>query len=453
MTELFRRTVLAGLGVTPVLSGARRARAAGSLVIWWGQGFYQQEDRALRDLVAAFAKETGIAADLQLINGPDLITKFIAGLQVGDVPDVVQTNTGWTFLQPQAAWNDQLTDLSDVIAPREKEFLPAALDACRYYNKVLKKRSWYAVPIKGATLTEQIWRPMLHEAGFGDGDLPKTHDAFYDFFQVVQDKLRSKGKRLFGLGYSMATRDSDSNTLFNSFLIAYGGAGIVTSDGALHVDGSIRAAAVKALERLTTPYKNGYVPPGAINWGDADNNSAFLGKQIVMTPNASISIPVAQMEKADQYYKEIITTGIPAGNDGKSLPNVLQTVGAFVPKAAKNVDNAKAFLRWFTDPARLNGYQKEIRGRFLPVYPAALKTDPYWLDPSDPHRPVAAKYGLIEPTIAPWQTYTPAYAQVVSEQVWTAAEANITQKGMTPEQAADLAIDRIKGIFARFPMD
>ena len=35
------------------------------------------------------------------------------------------------------------------------------------------------------------------------------------------------------------------------------------------------------------------MPPGAINWGDVDNNNAFYARQIVMTPNATISISVA----------------------------------------------------------------------------------------------------------------------------------------------------------------
>jgi hypothetical protein len=29
----------------------------------------------------------------------------------------------------------------------------------------------------------------------------------------------------------------------------------------------VQKAAITALERLTMPYKKGYVPPGAINWG------------------------------------------------------------------------------------------------------------------------------------------------------------------------------------------
>jgi multiple sugar transport system substrate-binding protein len=63
------------------------------------------------------------------------------------------------------------------------------------------------------------------------------------------------------------------------------------------------------------------------------------------------------------------------------------------------------------------------------------------------------KYGLQLPTMAPWQTFSPAYAQVVSEQIWPGAEANITQNGMSAEQASELAFGRIKEIFARFPMD
>jgi hypothetical protein len=44
----------------------------------------------------------------------------------------------------------------------------------------------------------------------------------------------------------------------------------------------------------------------------------------------------------------------------------------------------------------------------------------------------------------------PAYAQVLSEQVWSQAEANITQKGMSAEQAVEEAAGRMKAIFGKF---
>src|SRR5262249_42672315 len=202
--------------------------------------------------MAGWEKRTGTKVGPTIINGPGLITNLIAGMQVGDVPDLVHSVTGDRFLVPQAAWNDQLVDVSDVIDSQKAEFLPTALDNSRFYNAKQKKRSYYSVPLKCSTLMEQAWRPLIQEAGFSDADIPKTHDAYFDFFQTVQDKLRTKGKRIYGLGYSMATKEADSGTLFHHFLTAYGGGGIVTPEGKLNIDDSaVRKGAMTALERLT----------------------------------------------------------------------------------------------------------------------------------------------------------------------------------------------------------
>ncbi len=453
MPKLSRRHAVAGLGsiVAATAARSRSAKAAGSVTVWWTQGFYEAENKAVIDNLADWEKKTGTKVDLTILNGSDLITKLIAGMQVGDVPDLVHSVTGDRFLVPQAAWNDQLVDVSDVVESQKAEFHQTAIASSRYYNAKLKAHAFYTVPIKCSTLLEQVWRPLIEEAGFSDSDLPKTHDAYFDFFQTVQDKLRAKGRRIFGLGYSMAAKEADAGTLFHHFLVAYGGKDIVLPSGKLNIDDpAVKKAAVTALERLTTPFKKGYVPPGAINWGDVDNNNAFFAKQIVMTPNATISISVAQMEKPDQYYKQIITQGIPLDNAGKPVPSMLGVSPCLIPKGAKNIDGAKHLLRSFIQPANLNTYLKETRGRYLPVMPSIVKNDPYWQDPKDPHRPVAVETGLIQPTIPWWMTYNPAYSAVLSEQIWSQAEANITQKNMTPEQAMEEATSRIKTIFERF---
>ena len=57
-------------------------------------------------------------------------------------------------------------------------------------------------------------------------DIPKTWDAYYDFFKGVQTNLRAQGMRgVYGLGFQVTTNGIDPNNLFNYFLIAYGGAG------------------------------------------------------------------------------------------------------------------------------------------------------------------------------------------------------------------------------------
>jgi len=453
MTKFSRRQALAGMGALTAASTVRvrSAKAADPVNVWWTQGFYEQENKAVIDTMAAWEKSSGVKVNLTIMNGADLISKLIAAMQVGDVPDLVHSVTGDRFLVPKAAWDDNLVDVTDVVDTQKSEFHPTALDASQFYNAKLKKRSYYTVPIKCSTLMEEMWRPLVQEAGFDDKDIPTTQDAYYDFFQTVQDKLRGKGKRIYGLGFSMAAKEADAGTLFHAFLVAYGGAGIVLPNGKLNIDDPVvRKAATTALERLTTPYKKGYVPPGAINWGDVDNNNAFYAKQIVMTPNATISIAVAQMEKPDQYYKEILTTGIPNGNDGKPVPGILAVSPCLIPKGAKNIDGAKALLKSFIQPATLGNYIKETRARYLPVMLSTVKNDPYWTDPSDPHRPIAVQTGLVKPTIPWWMNYNPAYSGVMSEQIWSQAEANITQKNMTPEQATEEAVGRIKTIFERF---
>ena len=454
MKRISRRLALGGLGAT-VAAGTslkpRRAKAAGELAVWWTQGFYKAENDAVITWMAEWGKRNNTKVNLTIMNGPDVITKLIAGMQVGDVPDVVHTVTGDRFLVPRAAWNDQLEDVSDVVESQKAEFTETALVASRCYNAKQKKQAYYGVPTKCSSLLESVWRPLVEEAGFAVTDIPNTQDKFHDFFEIVQDKLRSKGKRIFGLGYSMAAKEADAGNLFHQFLVTYGGAGIVTPDGKLNIDDpAVRQAAITALERLTTPYKKGYVPPGAINWGDVDNNNAFFARQIVMTPNATISIAAAQMDKPDLYFKEIITRGLPLGNDGKPVASVLGVSPTIIPKGSKNVDAAKALIRDFITPANLNAYLKETRARYLPPMLSIVKNDPYWTDPADPHRPVAVDMGLMKPTVPWWMSYNPSYSTVLSEQIWPQAEANITQRNMTPEQATEDAAKRIKQLFEQY---
>src|SRR3954452_13166395 len=51
-------TIRAALLATVLVLVPLGARAA-DLVVWWAKGFYPEEDQAVRELVAAFGKETG----------------------------------------------------------------------------------------------------------------------------------------------------------------------------------------------------------------------------------------------------------------------------------------------------------------------------------------------------------------------------------------------------------
>lgn len=434
-----------------LVTGAGPAAAAGqTITVWWNQGFYPAEDQAMRDMVAAWEKQSGNKVDLTLYNGSDMPTKVISALTTGEVPDLVYVDNGDFLLLPQAVWNDKIVDVSDVVETQKAEYSSTALTAASLFDHVSGKRSFFGIPMKQQALHYFIWKPMIEKAGSSVTDIPVEWEAYFNYFEDVQKKLRDKGQRVFGLGYSMATKDSDSTYLFNQFLVAYGGQ-LVTPDGKLHTDDpKVREAAIKALTKLTTPYKAGFVPPGAINWGDPDNNNAFYAKQIVMTPNATLSIPVAQAEKTEQYQHEILTLPQPNGPDGKPVTSLVSVKLAFIPKGAKNVDAAKDFMKYMIQPKVIDAYLVAARGRWLPVMPSLVKINPFWTDPKDPHIPVATKQELQGPT-QPWfHAFNPAYADVNAQQVWGKAEANVMQDGMAPDKAVDAAFAQINDIFAKY---
>ena len=118
--------------------------------------------------MADWEKRNSTKVNLTIMNGPDVITKLIAAMQVGDVPDVVHTVTGDRFLVPRAAWNDQLEDVSDVVESQKAEYTETALASARLYNAKQKKNSYYGVPTKAASLLMEVWLPLLEEAGFAD---------------------------------------------------------------------------------------------------------------------------------------------------------------------------------------------------------------------------------------------------------------------------------------------
>ena len=112
-----------------------------------------------------------------------------------------------------------------------------ALLSAQCYNNVTKRRSFYGVPFTGAVLPNHIWKSLVEKAGYKIEDIPKTWDAYCDFFKDVQKKLRAQGMRnVYGLGFQVTTNGVDPNNTFHYFLIAYGGQDIVTKDGQLHFD-------------------------------------------------------------------------------------------------------------------------------------------------------------------------------------------------------------------------
>jgi multiple sugar transport system substrate-binding protein len=454
MATLTRRSVLRNslvLGAAGGLGGPFIANAAATTVeMWWAQGFAKEEDVSLNRIVADYQKASGNKIDLSIIPFAPLRQKAVSAIQSGAVPDIVETaDLEFASLN---AWDDKLLDVGDIVDTQKKDFAKIAVDSCLLYNGVTKKRGYYVVPLRVTGWPFHIWNSLVEKGGAKMSDIPKTWDAFLDFFKPVQDSLRKQGMRnIYAYGYQLTANGVDPIATYNAFMIAYGGKDLVTPDGRLHTDDpQVRAAAAKAIERLTTPFKEGYVPPSCVNWNDADDNNAFHSKLMVMDFDGTISTEVAIYDKKEEY-NDIVTMGLPLSNDGKPLPAQVITNGAAIPKGAKNVAPAKEFLKHLAQPKVLNDWLKGGLGRFMLPVPEIVKSDPFWLK-EDPHRKAYAELTLLGPLMPIYEVYNPAIAQLNGEHAFSVAMFDVMKEGMTPEAAIDKAFKRAEAIFAKYPI-
>ncbi len=453
MRRFTRRSLLqSSLGLAAAGSLARpyiANAAAKTATVWWIQGFAHEEDLAFKKIAADYEKATGNTIDYTIIPYAPMRQKIVSAVTSGVVPDLFQNSP--TEISQLWAWQDKLVDLTDVIETQKEEYTDAALLSSYSYNAVKKRRDYYLAPYTTAALPNHVWRPLVEKAGYKMEDIPKTWDAYYDFFKDVQKKLRSQGQRqVYGLGFQVTTQGNDPNNFFNYFLIAYGGQNIVTKDGKLHLDDpKVREAVIKALTYPTAAYKEGYVPSGAINWNNSDDNNAFHAKQIVMDLDGTISTEVAIIND-QQAYNDIVVMGLPLSNDGKPVPAQVTNFGGTIPKGAKNIDAAKDFLKYLIQPKVSGDYLKVGLGRNIPAMKSIVKDDPWWT--ADPHRKAYVEMGLLGPTVPEFYVYNPAYAEVRNQHVWGAAWADVIQHGMTPQAAADKAFKWVEAIFAKYPI-
>jgi multiple sugar transport system substrate-binding protein len=454
MQKLSRRSVLrtslgaaAGVIACPYVAKAEAKIAT----VWWTQGFVPEEDTAIKKVFDGYEKISGNKLDYSLIPFAPHRQKIISAITSGVVPDLTTvTPTEGAALQ---AWQGNLVDVTDVVATQKDKMSAAILANAFCYNSVEKRRSYYCVPHSVAVTPFHIWRTLVEKAGFKESDIPDKWDPFIDFFKPVQKRLQEQGMRhTYATAFVVSTIGNDPNATFTQFLVAYGGLNIVTPDGKLHTDDpQVQEAVVKALEKLTGLYKEGYIPPSSINWNDADDNNAFHSKLCVMDFDGTLSTELAMLGKQKDEYNDVITMPPPLDNSGQQMVSQVAGGATMIPKGAKQVEIVKEFQKYLIQPEINIEYLKGGLGRFLPTTPEMVKNDAWWTDPKrDPHVPPYVEQGLRRPTKPDYFAYNPAWAQVRSEHPFNVAFHDIVADNVPVKDASLKALKRVEEIFSKY---
>ncbi len=418
-----------------------------ALRIWSDKGFISEEDEALQQVVRNWEQRTGNKIQLTFYTSDERSQKIQRYLQAGNPPDIFMGHQTESTLTPRLAWEGKLADVSDVIEQGKNLYPETVLKTARYHNNLEQKWSYYGVPIFQSTVHIYYWQDLLEQVGKSESDIPKDWDGFWQFWKQVQDDLRVQQKQdIYGLGLPMSLEGGDTYQTFEHILEAYD-VQILDAEGQLLVnDPRVRQGIVKSLDWYAQFYQQGYVPPEAVNWLNPDNNRNLLNRVVVMTPNSTLSIPTSVRQDPDTYRNKLGILEFPNKPNGQPMRHLAVVEQAVVFAQSQYQELAKDFLTYLIQPEVVGNYLKAGRGRHAPVVEAAWE-DPFWHDPNDPHISTATKT-LTEGRTRLFYTFqNPAYSIILQENVWGKALKRIVVDGISPEKAADEAIERIKEIF------
>jgi multiple sugar transport system substrate-binding protein len=436
----------AALMVAPL--GAKGA----DLVVWWDEGYYAQEDEALREIIAAFEQETGSQVELTFHPSDEHPDKITAALAAGRPPDFA---FGALFDDFISEWvlDDRLVDLTDTVGALSNLFDPDAIAWWTFENDRTGQSALYALSVGRITVHLHVWKSLLEQAGFTLGDIPKEWDAFWSFWcDEVQPLVRRATGRndIWGVGLAMSGADGDTRNQLEQFMQAYEAAW-VTRDGRLVIDDpEVRKRLIKAIDSYAAVYRKGCTPPDSVAWTYTDNNEQFHAGTVVMTPNNTLSIPNAlKHERPEDYYENTATIEWPLGPNGNPFPIGGTFWPAAVFKDGGHTTTAKEFVRFLVAEGWLAHYLNFSGERMLPAMPKLLE-QPFWLDPSDPHKMASAMQIASRPMPYDYATVSGnlRHDLVWQEGVWAKAVHRVVTEGIAPEQAVEEAIARIKQILS-----
>jgi multiple sugar transport system substrate-binding protein len=421
------------------------------LVVWWDKGWYAQEDEAVAEIVAAFEQETGKEVELSLYGFREIFDRARLAIEAGRPPDFLFGNVSSRWL-PQWAYEDRLADLRGDLGSLVDLFDADAIEAATLLNGRTGERRLYALPMGRSSNHIHVWNNLLEQAGFTVADIPRAWAEFWSFWcdQVQPAVRRATGRTdIWGIGLPMTTESVDTLDAFMQFQLAYE-TPWVGSDGRLQIDDpEVRKGIIEALHAYTGIWRKGCTPPEAAA-ETFNNNKAFLDQTVVMTPNSTLSIPGAmKRDRPDDYYRNAVTIDWPEDANGQPLVIEGFISLAVVFQAGTNPALAGEFVRFLVEDGWLAHWLTFAGDRFLPPM-RKLVEQPFWLDTSDPHRMHAAIQILTRPHQLEggvrgqeWRSH-----RVYGEWVWPKAVHRVVTEGISPEQAVDEAIARIKQILS-----
>lgn len=373
----------------------------------------------LKEIVAEWARQKGVVAEVEFVSEGDLVPKFTTAAEAGAGPDIIQVASLHAHL-----YADKLVDVTDIVGPLESKYGPIARIA---RDAAMVRGRWRAVPWYATPQVLTYREDLLREIG------EPVPDTWEDALRVGR-KLKAKGVPW---GEALGHCPVDCVTTVYSILWAHG-AREVEKDGKTIALKSPET--VKALEFIKRAYDEAW-PPGVVGWDNASNNRAFLGSQLGLTTNAA-TIWFAARRQAPGIFPSINHAPIPRGPAGRAIPFWPTSLAVF--QHSKNAALARDLVRYITDGPQFLRWLEKTEGAGGSALLGITKLEK-GRDPKLKTVPEVIQYGRLPGWPGP---PTRESAEVHAKFVLVDMAQNVV-KGMPIPQAIDQALAEMKRIYGQ----
>jgi multiple sugar transport system substrate-binding protein len=351
----FTRTAL--LACAAWLVGTMAASAA-DLSIWGLQTFNTAADEYIGTMVKDFGKTAGIDAEYVVVPANVLNQRLAAAFEAHTPPDAFMQGSGAI----QFYISRGLTvPIDDVLAEMRK--VPGGI-----YENLVSAGAWQgtiqAVPLEVDTTPMFVRKDLLDEIG---KPVPTTWDELRADALLIQ----KKHPQISGFGMTVSN-SNDAEAAIRIVMWCFG-AKVMAADGKTVVfDSPETRAAYQFVADMFL--KDRTIPRSALTWDDAGNNVAYqTGRAAFVINPPSIYQWLQQNDK--KLLASTLMVSVPKGPGPNGM--VGNAGGDWtwsVSKDSKHQDQAKAWLKYFYDPVHYKAVVEKVGGRWVPVYPAMMKT-------------------------------------------------------------------------------
>jgi multiple sugar transport system substrate-binding protein len=397
------------------------------ITIWRGTDYSPLVNQGLREFWTRYAQEAKVEINFEEKSG-QWMDQLNAAVQAGTPPDIVAT-----FDYQVQYWRGQgqAIDVSDVVA-KYKNAMGGLFDYV--VATVGWQGKFYGVPLAVNAWPFHVRQDLMDKHGF------KWAQSWDEFRR--QGKELTRAPQFYAYGYCLG-KINDTNNHFLGTLWTFGGA-LQKEDGSLGASAN-DPAWLEALRLTKVMYEEDkIIPPGAINWTDADNNNAYQGEQIAWTSNPTsiytwLEKNKPELAKATKFYP--YPKG-PAGSFGQ-----VDVWSHIIFKASKVQEEAKGALEYVFKPENHAKYIEFVQGRFLPVY-RELVDAPFWKKSE-----VYAEYANIARNgriMAHAASPTAPYAEITTTFLIGEMMQDLLVRKQKPEEALATFVKRAQAIYDKY---